>query len=174
MSGHTTEAGRLKRPLHPLFWVVAPFVLLMVVIVLVIGLYVVSHYLNEIKMDRQREAIGSFVAPTGWEEIASPSASGAFGDSFCMLPALFCNWHQVRTWWTAEPQTRATLRAVAEGAGWKEIRFVSKRKGQVCEAEGESTYSCPLHAESDKASFELQAWPDNNDERRWRVRVRAY
>ena len=84
MTGQTLEARRFEWLRHPLFWVLAPLLLLLLLIALVIGLYVVSHFLNEIKTDRQREAIGSFVAPTGWEE--ATGYSGEFGDSFCLAP----------------------------------------------------------------------------------------
>lgn len=43
-----------------------------------------SEEIAAIKTDRQRDAIGSFVAPTGWEE--ATGYSGEFGDSFCLAP----------------------------------------------------------------------------------------
>ena len=108
---------------RPLFWILT---LPLLLIVLVIGLYVVGHYLNEGQLDRQREAIGSFVAPTGWEELTHPNYVGPFSDSFCMSPANTCNYHHSRTWKTAEPPSATALRAMAEASGWKEIEFSAK------------------------------------------------
>ena len=136
VTGQTMEARRFEWLRHPLFWVLAPLLLLLLLIALVIGLYVVSHYLNEIKTDRQREAIGSFVAPTGWEEVLATGYSGEFGDSFCMAPVLFCNRHQTRSWTTTEPQSGTALRAVAEASGWKRIRFSAESHGR------DSSHSC--------------------------------
>ena len=175
MTDQTAEARRSKWLRHPLDWVVASFVLLLLLIVIVIGLYIAGHYLNEIKMDRQREALESFVAPTGWEEMTHPAYAGASGDGFCMFPALWCNWKHSRRWNTAGPQSATALKAAAEASGWKEIEFSAEpgRYSDACEEEGEGSRWCPLRAASGRVSFELQAlWSFSEDV--WYVRLTAY
>jgi len=150
--------------------------LLLLLVVVVIGVYVAGHFLNEIKLDRQREALGSFVAPTGWEELTHPAYVGPSSDSFCMLPALFCNFHHSRGWTTTEPPSAAELRAMAEASGWKEIEFSAGYRSHsgACEEEGEGSYWCPLRAVSGRVSFEFHTWPDWNVGGLWQVRLSAY
>ncbi|MCY3617239.1 MAG: hypothetical protein OXG66_06145 [Acidimicrobiaceae bacterium] len=148
--------------------------LLLLLFVLVIGAYVAGHFLNEAKLDRQREAIGSFVAPTDWEELTHPNYVGPFSDSFCMLPANFCNWHHSRTWEEARPSA-TELRAMAEASGWKEIEFSAEpgHYSDACEEEGEGSYWCPLRAVSGKVSFELKTFRSSSGGG-WHVRLSAY
>lgn len=175
MSGHATEARWREWLREPLFWVLAPALLILLIVLLLIAVYFVLDYFYEVQADRQREAIGSFVAPTDWEELVDPRYSGEFGDSFCMLPALFCNRHKIRRWMTTEPQTGTALRAAAQASGWKEMRFAAESyKAGACREEGEGSYWCPLHAVSGRVRFELHTWPNRNAEDRWWVRLRAY
>ena len=181
MTVQQTETSRfewLRRWLRrPLFWVLAPLVLLLLLVVLLIGVYVAGHFLNEIKLDRQREALGSFVAPTEWEELTHPVYAGPFSDSFCMLPALFCNYHHSRRWTTAEPPSAAELRAMAEASGWKEIEFSPEnRRSGACEDEekGEGSTWCPLRAVSGRVSFEFETFPVRSVGGLWYVRLSAY
>ena len=162
---------------HPLVWILAPLLLLVALLIGVIGVYVAGDYLNEIKLDRQREAIESFVAPTGWEELTHPNYRGPFtGVSFCMSPAIFCDWYHSRTWTTAEPPSATALRAMAEASGWREIEFSTEPgyKSGACEEEGEGSYWCPLRAVSGRVSFEFKTWPDWSVDGLWQVRISAY
>jgi len=172
VTDQTVEARGSKWLRQPLVWVVVPLVLLLLLIVLVIGLYIAGYYLIEIQMDRQREALESFVAPTGWEDVTHPSYAGPFGDSFCMLPALWCNTHHIRRWKTPGPQSATTLKAAAEASGWKEIEFDSYRS-DACEEEGEGSYWCPLRAVSGRVSFELRSSRSYSNYG-WYVRLSAY
>lgn len=177
MTDQSAEARRSKWLQQPLVWVVVLLVLLLLLIVLVVGLYIVGH-LHETKMDRQREAIESFVVPAGWEDVPhlGDEIVGPVTDEICLLPALFCNWRHKRTWNTVGLQSATALRAAAEASGWTEIEFSAEpptsRYSDACQQEGEGDYWCSLRAVSGGVSLELTVW-DGEGVVRWWARLRA-
>lgn len=185
MTDQTAEARRSKWLRRPPVWVVVLMVPLLLV-VLVIGLYIGGHYLNEMKMDRQREAIGTFVVPTGWEDVPHPGGNvdgGPFISSpwGCLYPAVFCDWFHSLTWNTDGLQSASALRAAAEASGWKEIDFSSEpsnsqRYSDACQQEGEGLYWCSLRAVSGGVSLELEVWELNAPvgARRWWASLDAH
>ncbi|WP_419927412.1 hypothetical protein [Candidatus Poriferisocius sp.] len=175
MTDQSTEARRSKWLRRPPVWVVVLMVFLLLV-VLLIGLYVGGHYLNEKKMDRQREAIVTFVVPTGWEDVPHPGGNvdgGPFTSSPwpCLYPAVFCDWHHKLTWETDGLQSASALRAAAEASGWTEIDFsaepATSRYSDACQTDGEGFYWCSLRAVSDGVSLELTVWDSSSGGRRW-------
>lgn len=181
MTDSTAEARRSKWLRRPLYWVVVSLLLLIVV---VIGIYIVGHHLNESKMDRQREAIESFVVPIGWEDVPHLGGDihGPVRGSLwpCLAPAVFCNWHHTRTWDTASMNSATTMRAAAEASGWKEIDFSAEPPSttaysDACQPEGEGSYWCSLRAVSGGVSFELTVWEVHEVRgRRWWAILEAY
>ena len=184
MTDLTAESRGSKWLGHRPVWVVVLMVFLLLV-VLVIGLYIGGHYLNESKMDRQREAIGSFVVPTGWEEVPHPGGNvdgGPFLDRpwGCPIPAVLCNWFHELTWTTAGLQSATALRALAEASNWKEIEFSAEPPTSVysdaCQEEGVGSYWCSLRAVSGGVSLELTVWEVNavGARGRWWASLKAY
>lgn len=159
MTDQSAEARRSKWLHQPRAWVVVLLVLLLLLIVFVVGLYIVGH-LHETKMDRQREAIESFVVPAGWEDLPHFDGNiGPFTGSLCLAPALFCDWSHSRRWNTAGLQSATALKAAAEASGWQEIEFSGEpptlRYSDACQQEGEGDYWCSLRAVSGGVSLEL-------------------
>ena len=160
MTDQSAEARRSKWLQQPLVWVVVLLVLLLLLVLFVVGLYIVGH-LHETKMDRQREAIESFVVPAGWEDVPHPGGNdgGPVTGSLCLAPALFCDWYHSRTWNTAGLQSATALKAAAEASGWKEIEFSAESPfshfSDACQQEGEGLYWCSLRAVSGGVSLEL-------------------
>ena len=163
MTDQSAEARRSKWLQQPLVWVVVLLVLLLLLIVFVVGLYIVGH-LHETKMDRQREAIESFVVPAGWEDVPhlGDEIVGPVTGSLCLAPALFCDWYHTRDWNTVELQSATALRAAAEASGWTEIEFSAEPPfshfSDACQQEGEGRYWCSLRAVSGGVSLELSVW----------------
>lgn len=182
MTDQTTEARRSKWLRRPPVWVVVLMVLLLLV-VLVIGLYIGGHYLNEMKMDRQREAIGTFVVPTGWEDVPHPGGNvhgGPFISSpwGCLSPAVFCDWHHSLTWKTDGLQSATALRAAAEASGWTEIDFSAEPPSSffsdACRTDGAGFYWCSLRAVSGGVSLELTVSDSGSGGRRWFAVLEAH
>lgn len=173
MTGQATDTRRRPWLRHPLFWVTASFLLLVLVVVtFVIVMYNRAVHSNEVQRERQREAIAAFVAPPGWEE--HPGRFGEFNDTPCLILSL-CKLHHSRVWTAADPQPGTALSAVAEASGWEEIRFSAEsHEPEACRQEGEGSFWCPLHAVSGKVSFELHTWLDRNAEGLWWIRLKAY
>ena len=65
MTGQATDTRRYPWLRRPLFWVIVVFLLLVLLVALVVAVYNRAAQEKKAQMDRQHEAIESFVAPVG-------------------------------------------------------------------------------------------------------------
>lgn len=131
MTGQATDTRRYPWLRRPLFWVIVVFLLLVLLVALVVAVYNRAAQEKKAQMDRQHEAIESFVAPVGWEEVSAGHSSGHFSKHPCLILSL-CDRYHAKHYVVSEPPTGAGLRAIAEAAGWEEIRFVADPQHPKC------------------------------------------
>lgn len=174
MTGQATDARRpwLRRPL---FWVTISYLLVVLAITLVVVMYNRAAHSNEAQRARQREAITSFVAPSGWEEYEGYPRERS--DHPCLILSLCKQYHV--TWWSATERPSGTsLMAVAEASGWTEVEFSTNLAERVaCLQEFGSVPWCPslaatVKAVSGRVSLRLSADQQINSEY-WVIILRA-
>lgn len=165
MTGQATDTRRYPWLRRPLFWVIVVFLLLVLLVALVVAVYNRAAQEKKAQMDRQHEAIESFVAPVGWEEVSAGHSSGHFSKHPCLILSL-CDRYHAKHYVVSEPPAGADLRAIAEAAGWEEIRFVADpQHPNACREDGEGSNWCPLRAVSGRVELVLHTHInfDNND-----------
>ena len=98
----------------------------------------------------RQEAVDSFQAPAGWEELTSPLRSGEVRQGLCIGP-IDCLVYLVVQWKAVEKPSAASLRTAAQAAGWERIKF-----DRPCD---DTDFYCTLKAEYGRVSISLSRVP---------------